>query len=183
MQKEQRPVSLVVNCSGKCPLIKAGEGFSLRGTDLTNPRGGKLCAEAICSVFPRLQQILLGLPFGADFPHELLTCSSPGCDASFRLEEPTPAEQSGMFTAVPSLRRKMDRAFLAESDPQKRPVPFLKRLTLDLRDEFHFVGFERRFTDGETMVAQGGMVNQMFILTHGMGSVLVRRDGEETMIG
>lgn len=182
MQKEQRPVSLVVHSPGNCPLLRRDEGFSLRGQDLTNPRGGKLCAEAICSVFPRLQQILAELDMGANFPNELLTCSVPGCGASFRMEEPTPVDQSGMFT-MPSMRRRTDRTLLPESDPKKRPIPFLKRLTLDLRDELHFVGFERRFTDGQRMVEQGGMVNQLFVLVHGTASVVVKREGEELMIG
>lgn len=182
MSKEQRPVSLIVHQPGSCALIKAGEGFALRGSDLTNPRGGKLCAQAICSVFPRLQEILQNLAQNAPLPRNLLTCSVTGCNATFRLEEPTPIDQSGMF-AAPFMRRKTDTVILTEKEAKRKVEPFLKRLSLDLNDELHFIGIEKRFADGAAILLQGVVAQNLLILTHGTVSIVVKRDGEEALIG
>src|SRR5437762_1481661 len=77
-------------------------------------------------------------------------------------------------------RRRRLRAARHGSDQSARRKAVRRS---DLLDEFQFTGFEKRFTDGQTMIQQGGMVTQMFILSHGAASVVVRRDGEETMIG
>jgi len=182
MAKELRPVSLVVQQAGACSLIKAGEGFSLRGRDLTNPRGGKLCAYAICSVFPRLMTILRDLAPNADLPREPLTCAAPGCGATFSMEDPSPTDQSGMFTS-PFMRRRTDNVVVQDGDPKKKPVAFLKRLSLDLYDELQFIGFERKYSDGSAILQQGVVATHLLILTHGMATVVVRREGEETLIG
>ncbi len=182
MAKEQRPISLIVQQAGTCPLIKAGEGFALRGTDITNPRGGKLCMQALCSVFPKVQEILCDLPAEAPFPRKLLTCDVPVCKATFRMEEPTPVDQSGMF-ASPFMRRKTDAVLIPENVAKKKSEPFLKRLSLDLNDELHFIGIEKKYTDGVAILQQGVVAQQLLILTHGMASIVVRRNGEESLIG
>ncbi|MEI6236699.1 MAG: DUF4388 domain-containing protein [Planctomycetota bacterium] len=182
MSKEQRPVTLIVHQPGACPLIKAGEGFALRGTDLTNPRGGKLCAQAICSVFPQVQSTLRELAPNAPLPGDLFPCSSPGCNATFKMEVPTPIDQSGMFT-TPMMRRKSDHVQPPEREAKKKLMPFLKRLTLDMNDELHFIGVEKKYADGTSLLQQGVVATQLLILTHGMASLVVKRDGEEALIG
>ena len=154
----------------------------MRGSDLSNPRGGKICAQAICSVFPRLQMLMRDLAAGAPLPRDLLFCTGPECYASFRLEEPTPSDQSGIF-ASPFMRRKNDHVLLSEGEAKKKPVPFLKRMSLDLYDELLFIGTKKKYADRATIMRQGVVAQQLLILTHGMASVVVRRDGEEKLIG
>lgn len=181
-KEKKRAVSLIVEQPGNCPLIKAGEGFSLRGRDLTNPKGGRLCARAICSVFPCIEELLGKLRSDAPLPTETLYCTEPDCGATFTLQIPNAREQSGMFT-LPAMRRKTDRAFLDIGEPGTKPAPFLSRLTLDLRDELNFIGKTLKFNDGEAIIHQGVEVKAFNIILHGMAGVVTRREGEETLIG
>lgn len=155
----------------------------MRGTDLTNnTRGGHLCAYAICSLVPRVEELLQDLPADAELPTETLACLALDCGATFHLKTPNAREQSGMFT-MPAMRRKADRAFLDVGEPDSRPAPFLSRLTLDLRDELQFIGKSIKFNDGEAIIHQGVEVKFFHILLHGMAGVVTRRDGDETLIG
>ena len=80
------------------------------------------------------------------------------------------------------MRRKNDHVLLPDGE-KKKPVPFLKRLSLDLYDELQFIGTKKKYADGAAIMRQGVAAQQLLILTHGMGSVVVRRDGEERLIG
>ena len=102
--------------------------LALRGNDLTNPRGGKMCVRAVCSIHPKVDALLSILPPSASLPRDILECDVEGCGAKFRMENPNPRDQSGMFTA-PAMRRKADRAFLDVAERGEKPKPFLMRLT------------------------------------------------------
>lgn len=182
MSSEKRAVAIVVSAPGGCPLLKAGEGFALHGNDLSNPRGGKLCARALCTIVPQVEALLATLNPEDSFPTDTFTCGAAECGAQFRLEQPTPKDQSGMFT-TPSMRRKSDRAFLDVVAPGEKPQSFMRTLTLDLRDELNFIGSTEKYDDGQPILKQGEAVHSFNILTHGMAGVVAFRDEKEALIG
>ncbi len=191
MSKEKRAVTLVVEEPGHCSLVKPGDSFALVGKDLTSPRGGHMCARAVCSIFPQVEEFLKTLEQNAALPNEQFICG--GCGATFRIKPPEAKDQSGMFT-MPSMRRKADRAFLGgggdtlgpgqlEKSASGRAAPFMQRLPLDLRDELQFIGKPVKFNDGESVIHQGVEIKLFHILTHGMASVVTRRNNDESLIG
>ena len=182
MSSEKRAVSIIVAAPGTCPLLKAGEGFALRGNDLSNSRGGRLCARGVCSIIPQVEAVLENLNPEDSLPSATMTCGAADCGAQFRLEQPSPKDQSGLFT-TPSMRRKADRAFLDVVTPGEKPQSFMRTLTLDLRDELNFIGQSEKYDDGQSILKQGEPVHNFNILLHGMAGVVAFRDEKETLIG
>ena len=89
-----RPVSLIVQQNSTCPLIKVGDRWPLVGRELKSIGGGKLCVAGLCSVYPKLTDILKMLPPNAGLPDDFLLCDAQGCDVAWRME----------FTALPQTR-------------------------------------------------------------------------------
>jgi CRP-like cAMP-binding protein len=186
----ERPIALTVHQVGACPLLKPGDRWILAGTELNKTGAARLCTHAICSLYPKLRDLIATLPHNATLPDDYLLCDAPGCDAAFRMEltnaqavqASMQTDSSGVPTVIPasapSSTRRMERGGLPGTRQVKKSGPFLSRLPKDLAAELVCACITRRFEDGQIIVMQGVVNEQLFIVAE--GHVEVVKIGENT---
>lgn len=90
----QQAVSLTVEKTADCPLLKTGDRWLLLGPEICAPAGVRLCAYALSSLTPQIHKLLARTPPDAPLPPPVtaLKCGEAGCAAEFRWERLPRAE-------------------------------------------------------------------------------------------
>jgi CRP-like cAMP-binding protein len=179
-----RSVALIVQHTTVCPLLKLGDRWPLTGNELHSIGGGKMCAAALCSVFPKLRDILAGLPPGAPLPDEVLICDVKECDAAFRMEFITavPKPKIVPMAAQPSMTRRLERGSSQTTTTLKKQGPFLSRLSKELASELVAACSTKRYEDGQIVLMQGVVGDHLYIVGDGTVEVARWSKDQETIL-
>jgi len=175
----ERTVALVVHQPGNCQLLKAGDRWLVTGREIAKAGAGKLCGSALCSVFPKLQDILKALPPDGALPDDYLLCDTPGCDAAFRMEyvqaHVAPVTEVG-FT------RRLERGAEAATAVLKKAGPFLSRLPKDVAADLIGACQTVRYADGQIILMQGVIGQRLYIVAEGTVEVAKRGEGKDETV-
>jgi uncharacterized repeat protein (TIGR04076 family) len=190
-----RPIALTVHQAGACPLLKPGDRWIFDSLEIGKSGGARLCAHAVCSVYPKLRDLIAVLPSNSTLPDDYLLCDAPGCDAAFRMELttagalqalPASVDASGVPTVIPasspSNTRRMDRAPAVGTKSLKKAGPFLSRLPKELAAELVLTCSTRRFEDGQIIVMQGVVNESLFLVAEGHVEVVKISDSQEETV-
>lgn len=169
----ERVVALVVQQAGNCKLLKAGDRWLVAGREISKVGEARLCGGGICSLLPKLQNILSRLPPALSLPDDYMSCGVPGCDAAFRMEFAQPQGQP----VDKGLTQKMaPAAEAATAAPKKKGAPFLSRLPREVATELITACTTTRYEDGQIILMQGVAGQHLYIVAE--GGVQVTKRGE-----
>jgi CRP-like cAMP-binding protein len=183
-----KPVLLVVQQVTSCALLRPGDRWMIMGNEIAKPGGGKLCGTGLCSIFPKVRDIVKNSAEAGKLPDDYLLCDAPGCDAAFRMEfsaaAPDPAG-----AAVPSdgLRatgttRRLERPIGAAS-LTKKAGPFLSRLPKELAAELVISCKAIRYEPNQVILMQGIAGEHLYIVAEGKVDVVrCTNDRDETVL-
>ena len=185
-----RPVLLVVQQVTSCPLIRPGDRWMIVGNEICKPGGGRLCGGGLCSVFPKIQNIVHSLGEDGILPDDYLLCDQFGCDAAFRMEFSDAPLPSGTTTMSPlsttgnqrvvSVTRRMERG---ETGVAKKTGPFLSRLPKELAAELVTSCRAVHYEDQQVILMQGIVGESLFIVADGKVDVVrFSNEREETVL-
>lgn len=190
-----KAIALTVHQAGACPLLKAGDRWLIESNEISRLGNAHLCAQAVCSLYPKLRDLMTTLPPNATLPDDYLLCDAPGCDAAFRMELTTAAaavsqssqvDAAGVPTVIPastpSNTRRLDRGTQTATKQLKKAGPFLSRLPKDLAAELVCTCTTRRFEDGQIIVMQGIVNEQLYIVAEGHVEVVKINDKQEETV-
>ncbi|MCY3023733.1 MAG: DUF4388 domain-containing protein [Planctomycetota bacterium] len=176
----ERTVALIVHQPGACGLLKTGDRWLVSGREVRADHGARLCGGGLCSVFPKLQDILKALPPGGALPDDCLLCDTAACDAVFRMEFVTeaarPEAEEGGFT------RRLERGTAAATEVLKKAGPFLSRLPKDVAADLIGSCQTKRYLGGEIVLMQGVVGQHLFIVADGTVEVAKRGEGKDETV-
>ena len=167
----ERPVILTVEQPGTC-VLAPGQKILFHGKEVSSPGGGKLCAQAVCTLYPQLHAMLTDLAPDAPLPTERMIC---GCGTVFRAA----FAQTGRDAPAAS---RYARSGSTASHALKQTSPFLKRLPLELGDELRHFCARKRCTAGDVLLEQGVTGQHLYIVADGSVEVVRRKDNAETVL-
>jgi CRP-like cAMP-binding protein len=107
----ERPVALIVHQAKSCPLMKEGQRWIIAGREVVGGEA-RLCGSGLCSVYPKLLDLLKSLPPNAGLPDDYLLCDAGGCDTAFRME----------FTSMPALAAPKSETVTATATSQPTTI-------------------------------------------------------------
>ncbi|MCW8130573.1 MAG: DUF4388 domain-containing protein [Planctomycetota bacterium] len=87
-----RPISLVVSKADGCSLLKEGDRWVVAAHEVAVVGESKVCAQALCSFYPHLKNLLQITPKDMALPPMLLRCQGEGCSTIFRIEAGLPKQ-------------------------------------------------------------------------------------------
>jgi len=189
----EKAIALTVHQAGSCPLLKPGDRWLIEANELSKLGAAHICAQAVCCLYPKLRDLITTLPSNATLPDDYLLCDAPGCDAAFRMELTTApqltaqVDAAGVPTVIPasnpSSTRRLERATTVGQKQMKKAGPFLSRLPKDLAAELVCTCTTRRFDDGQIIVMQGVVNDQLYIVAEGHVEVVkIGEKQEETVL-
>jgi len=189
----EKAIALTVHQAGSCPLLKPGDRWLIEANEISKLGTAHICAQAVCCLYPKLRDLITTLPSNATLPDDYLLCDAPGCDAAFRMELTTapilvaPVDAAGVPTVIPasnpSSTRRLERSTAVGQKPQKKAGPFLSRLPKELAAELVCTCTTRRFEDGQIIVMQGVVNDQLYIVAEGHVEVVkIGEKQEETVL-
>jgi CRP-like cAMP-binding protein len=167
-----RPVTLIVQQGHTCRHLKEGDRWSFVGAELKNETGAKFCATGVCSVYPKLVDILKSLPAEASLPDDYLLCDAPECDTAFRM----------IYTSDFALTRRMERGAEHATQILKKQGPFLSRLSKELATEIVGEGTLNSYDVGQCILKQGEVGQHFFIVKTGQVEVARHTENNEETI-
>jgi CRP-like cAMP-binding protein len=184
-----KPLLLIVQQVTSCPLMRPGDRWMVVGNEILKPGGGRLCGGGLCSVFPKVQNILHSVGENGKLPDDYLLCDQFGCDCAFRMEfseSPLPSGTSTispLFTAggqrVVSVTRRMERG----ETVVKKTGPFLSRLPKELAAELITSCRAVHYEDQQVILMQGIVGESLFIVADGKVEVVrFSNEREETVL-
>lgn len=177
---DQRTVALIVQQPGNCSLLKTGDRWLVTEREVGKTGSAKLCGHGVCSVFPKLQDILKTLAPGGALPDDYLLCDTPGCDAVFRMEFARAAAQ-GQPVDV-GFTRRLERGAEAATAVLKKAGPFLSRLSKDVAAELISACKTTRFENGEIILMQGVAGQHLYVVAEGHVEVAKRGEGKDETV-
>jgi len=98
-----RPVCLIVSKAEGCTLLREGDRWVLDGHDVGVVGQSKICAQALCSFYPHLKNLMNLTPKDMALPPMLLRCQGEGCGTIFRIETVAPATVAAAPAARPPI--------------------------------------------------------------------------------
>ena len=184
-----KPVLLVVQQVTSCALLRPGDRWTVVGKEIGKPGGGKLCGAGLCSIFPKLQDILKNAAESGVLPDDYLLCDAAGCDAAFRMEFSSTAPDPAGVANVPtdgiraaSTTRRLDRP-VAAPNAAKKAGPFLSRLPKELAAELVTSCKAIRYEDQQVILMQGIAGEHLYIVAEGKVDVVrYSNEREETIL-
>ena len=173
----ERAVSLIVHLPGNCPLIKSGDAWMVNGLELSKSPGTRLCGAGICSVYPKLKDILKVMPPNGVLPDDYLLCDTQGCDAVFRMEF-IAKNEPGVIGAT----QRIERGASAATMMLKNSAPFLRRISKEVADDVIQACTNNAFEDKQVILAQGVAGQHLYIVGEGKVQVVRHGDGADETI-
>ncbi|HEY3323918.1 MAG TPA: DUF4388 domain-containing protein [Planctomycetota bacterium] len=169
-----RVVTLIVHDPGKCPALKAGDRWVVSGREVRG-QGASLCGHGVCSVFPKLFDLLKTLPAGAPLPDDYLLCDSPGCDAAFCMEVPAAVAESG-FT------RRLERGAKSATEVIRRQRSFLLRIPKEAAADLAKLCSMQKYQNAQIVLMQGVVGQKLYIIAEGNLEVVKRGEGKDETV-
>jgi uncharacterized repeat protein (TIGR04076 family) len=165
-----RSVALITHQAGGCPVVKAGDRWTISGRE-ARCDSGRLCAAGLASVYPKLAALLNTLPPESDLPDDCLLCDESGCDTAFRMEHvqrktSLPAADLPA-THAPRTTRRLERSDAHEPPTARKQGPFLTRLSRELAAELVAACQSKNYADGQIILMQGAVGEHLFIVSEG----------------
>lgn len=174
-----RSVALVVLEAGTCPLLKRGDRWVFSGGEVSKSSTGKLCGNGLCSVYPKLRDLLVSLPANAALPDDYLLCDAPHCDAAFQMEFSAAASP---VTGEVAFTRRLERGAQAATAILRKHNPFLTRLPKDVATDLMAVCKTEKFEEGEIILMQGVVGDHLYIVSEGAVEVAKRGEGKDETV-
>lgn len=115
-----RPICLIVSKAEGCTLLREGDRWVLDGHEVGVVGQSKICAQALCSFYPHLKNLLSITPKDMALPPMLLRCQGEGCGTIFRIEPVAPAT---VAVAAPAARLSQTQAAPLPQPPPQVPAP------------------------------------------------------------
>jgi CRP-like cAMP-binding protein len=178
----ERTVALIVHEPGNCSLLAKGDRWLVSGHEVRAPAGARLCGAGLCSIFPKIQDILKALPPDAPLPDDYLLCDSKNCDAIFRMEFAAAAGSPQGVPATEGLTRRLERGAATATAVLRKSAPFLARLPKEVAAELVQVCQTKRYEHGEILLMQGVVGERLYIVAEGNVEVAKRGDKDETVL-
>jgi len=182
----ERSVALVIHEPGACPLLRSGDRWVFSSGEILKSSTGKLCGNGLCSVFPKLRDILKSLPPSGALPDDYLLCDSPGCDAAFMMEFLAAAAPAAGVTVAKDavFTRRLERGAQAATAILRKHGPFLTRLPQEVAGDLVNACQMVQYEDGQIILMQGVVGDHLYIVAEGTVEVAKRGDknNDETVL-
>jgi len=177
----ERTVALVVHQTGSCPLLKPAERWVVTGREVRPMGTAKLCGGGLCSIYPKLHDLLKSVKANGPLPDDYLLCDTPGCDAAFRMEfvaTPAPALPAGDV----AFTRRLEKGAQAATAILRKHGPFLSRLPKEVAADLINACQTERYDDGQIILMQGVVGDHLYIVAEGAVEVAKRGQGNDETV-
>ena len=176
----ERSIALIVRQTGTCPLLRAEDRWTFTGREISKAPGVRLCATALCYVYPKLNDLLRTLTHDSQLPDDYLLCDANGCDAAFGMQFSSTGAPGDSSEPIGTTRR-LERSNTS-SLTKVAPLPFLSRLPKDLAAELIEACKTVYYDDGQIILMQGVVGQHLYIMSEGFAEVSRRGENKDETV-
>ncbi len=177
-----RTVALVVHQTGSCPLLKPAERWVITGREVRPMGNAKLCGGGLCSIYPKLHDLLKTVKENGPLPDDYLLCDTPGCDAAFRMEFVAAPAANPVPAGDVAFTRRLEKGQQAATAILRKHGPFLSRLPKEVAADLINACQTERYDDGQIILMQGVVGDHLYIVAEGQVEVAKRGQGNDETV-